>query len=446
MKIRFLELKKFGSKIAFLLQYYIKKLLFQIKKRAPNLKKLHLDSFAAIHLNPMDWMDFLLKFSGELLVVLLAVMVAGLNIFFFAGSSGKNFQDLSLAGDFVGNHQNLNPRLYDKNSSIVTVVSGENSFVPEAQADDFTGLDGQNLSDDGGNSGNTASQNDGSSLVMSDDNSILAPNPDSIQGLVNQAVKKIYTTAAGDTIQSIAAANGVSADSIRWSNPSLTSDNLKPGWDLVIPPVDGVAVTANANTTLPDLAVEYSPERYNPDATVRQNSAAQLLAAIISYNGLDSAEDINPGDFLIIPGGVVATPPAAPTPPPSKHKSPGADNSGNNVTSVSSGYDDTDHYFPVGYCTYYVASQMKITFGGNAKNWLANARASGYVTGQQPAVRSAVVFSGYGYGRYGHVAYVQSVNGDGTITVSEMNYDHFNRVDERTLSIHSSAIRGYIYP
>ena len=91
---------------------------------------------------------------------------------------------------------------------------------------------------------------------------------------------------------------------------------------------------------------------------------------------------------------------------------------------------------------------MKITFGGNAKNWLANARASGYVTGQEPAVRSAVVMTGPtgAMRRYGHVAYVTAVNGDGTITVSEMNYDHFNRVDSRTISIHDSTIRGYIYP
>ena len=88
---------------------------------------------------------------------------------------------------------------------------------------------------------------------------------------------------------------------------------------------------------------------------------------------------------------------------------------------------------------------MKITFGGNAKNWLANAKASGYVTGGEPATHSAVVFAGYGYGRYGHVAYVEDVE-PGKILVSEMNYDHFNRVDERWVSTGSSAIKGYIYP
>jgi surface antigen len=91
---------------------------------------------------------------------------------------------------------------------------------------------------------------------------------------------------------------------------------------------------------------------------------------------------------------------------------------------------------------------MKITFGGNAKNWLANAKASGYVTGTEPAPRSAVVMTGSkgALRRYGHVAYVNSVNGDGTITISEMNYDHFNRIDTRTLAANDPSIRGYIYP
>ena len=56
----------------------------------------------------------------------------------------------------------------------------------------------------------------------------------------------------------------------------------------------------------------------------------------------------------------------------------------------------------------------------------------------------AIAWTGAGY--YGHVAYVESVNGDGTITVSEMNYDHFNRIDQRWIPIGDKSIRGYIYP
>ena len=396
---------------------------------------MHVDSFPAIHLKRMDWMDFVLKFSSELLILAISLTVGGLNFLSFTGSSAKGYQDQSLAANFIDKHSQLNPKLYAKNNSIITVVSN-NSFLPEAQAD-FSGLDAQGL---------PAESNDGSDMVLANDNGLLAPSPDSIKAAAVNVTKKIYVTQAGDTIQSIAADNGISTNSIRWSNPNLLSDNLKPGWNLIIPPVTGVAVTADDNTTLPDLAAKYNPERYNSNKTVRDAKASELLDAIITYNGLDSAEDVNPGDFLIIPGGVVAQAPTPPAPPkPSTRSAPVDTTPG--VTSVSSGYDDINHIFPKGYCTYYVATRMKITFGGNAKNWLANARASGYVTSKQPGVRTAVVFSGHGYGRYGHVAYVESVDTDNNrVLISEMNYDHFNKVDQRWVSMSDPAIQGYIYP
>ena len=384
-------------------------------------------------------MDCLLKFSSELLVILLSVLVAGLNIFFFTGNS---YKDVSLAGSFINRHPVLNEKVYAKNTSVVTVVS-QNNFVPQAYADNFAGLTSPDSEAD------TANPANNNGAIIDDAGGIVAPSPDSIKAMVSSVTKKVYTTVAGDTLKSIAAANNISADSIRWSNPALTSDTLKPGWSLIIPPVDGVAIIAGDNTTLPDLAAQYNPLRYSKDTKARDNAATQLLATIISYNGLDSAEDINPGDFLIIPGGVVSTPPAAPKPTPKpKTKTPVPDNSINTITSVGDGYDGVNHLFPKGYCTYYVATKMKITFGGNAKNWLANAGASGYVVGQEPAPHSAVVMTGSkgALRRYGHVAYVESVNGDGTITVSEMNYEHFNRINSRVISIRDASIRGYIYP
>ena len=422
------------SRIAFFIQYYTRKIFSQIKKRAPSLKKLHLESFPAIHIKKMDWMDFVLKFSGELSVLVLSLSVAGLNLFYFTGGTSHEFQDQSLASHFLSRHAQLNPKLYAKNSSIVTVVS-TNGFFPQAQADDFTGLDSQGLAfNDSSEAGN--------SIVMSDENSILAPNPDSIQNQVVNVVKKIYLTQSGDSLKSIAAENGVSVNSIKWSNPNLVGDSIKPGWDLVIPSVDGVAVTADSNTTLPDLAVKYSPQKYNSDKKVRDAAAAQLLETIISYNGLGSAEDINDGDFLIIPGGEVANPPAPKVviKPKPAITSSGASNA---VTSIGSGYDGINHVFPKGYCTYYVATRMKITFGGNAKNWLANARASGYVVSKEPAPRSAVVTTDSA--RYGHVAYVEEVTAT-AILVSEMNFERFNKVNQRWIPINSPSIRGYIYP
>lgn len=383
----------------------------------------------------MDWLDFSLKFSGEALVLGITIMVVGFNFYFF---SFAQYSDNSHLAQFLNYHSELNPKLNAKNNTIKTIILAD-GLISQAQADNFVGLSADNAQ---------LLDTDTVQDSASSEGVLAAPSPDNIKASVVSVTKKIYTTVAGDTLNSLAKANGVSINSIKWSNPALVGDQLKPGWSLIIPPLDGIAVTADANTTLPDLATKYNPQRYNPDKKTRDASAAALLETIISYNGLDSAEDINPGDFLIVPDGVIAQAPAPPAPKP-KPKAPVPDNSINDITSVSSGYDDVNHVFPKGYCTYYVASKMKITFGGNAKNWLANAQASGYVVKgpKEPAARTAVVMTGSKgqIRRYGHVAYVESVT-DTTITISEMNYVRFNKVNTRTLSINDPSIRGYIYP
>ncbi len=53
---------------------------------------------------------------------------------------------------------------------------------------------------------------------------------------------------------------------------------------------------------------------------------------------------------------------------------------------------------------------------GNASNWAINARALGYRVDNIPAVGAIAWFT------YDHVAYVDSINGDGTVNVSEYNY------------------------
>lgn len=422
------------------MQYYTKKLFFLVKTRAPNLKKLHLESFPAIHLKRMDWLDFLLKFSSELLVILLSLIVAGLNIFFFSGSSAKAYEDKSLTSSFLSRHAHLNEKLFAKNNSIVVAVS-HSGFVPRAQAEDFAGLDSQGLN-------NQDTGLESSNIILGNENTILAPNPDSVRGLISAQIK-IYQTQSGDTLPKIAKNFGISEQTIMWAN-KLTSPAVKPGWQLIILPTDGVLVIADANDTLPDIAHQYNPEKYNSNATARENSANSLLEKIMSYNALEGAEDIQAGDKIIVPGGqIVAAPQPVAKPKPKDKKAPITYNENiNQVTSLGSGYDGVSHIFPKGYCTWYVATKTKITFGGNAKNWLANAKASGYVTGKEPAPNSVVVMTA-NYPRsirlYGHVAFVEKVESD-RIYVSEMNYEGFNKKSYRWVPINHPSIRGYIYP
>jgi len=100
------------------------------------------------------------------------------------------------------------------------------------------------------------------------------------------------------------------------------------------------------------------------------------------------------------------------------------------------------HYFPYGYCTYYVSQKRTITWSGNAGTWLSGAKSAGVETGNKPKA-GAIVVTAEG-GKVGHVAYVESVDGD-QITLSEMNFKGYGIVSSRTIPASSKFIRGYIY-
>ena len=105
------------------------------------------------------------------------------------------------------------------------------------------------------------------------------------------------------------------------------------------------------------------------------------------------------------------------------------------------------NHFTYGYCTWYVANRRCIPWFGNADEWYANARSYGYPTGSEARVGAVAVWGpGGGYGGVGHVAYVESVQGDG-FTVSEYNYTNgWNHYDTRFVSYgHTGPLYGFIY-
>lgn len=88
--------------------------------------------------------------------------------------------------------------------------------------------------------------------------------------------------------------------------------------------------------------------------------------------------------------------------------------------------DGTD---PLGYgcrqCVSYTAWKVGQRTGnfprywGNANQWPSSASTAGYNTGSTPRVNSVGVISA---GMYGHVVWIEAVNGDGTVDVSQYNY------------------------
>lgn len=97
--------------------------------------------------------------------------------------------------------------------------------------------------------------------------------------------------------------------------------------------------------------------------------------------------------------------------------------SANNYRGGSAG----NSYSP-GYCTWY-AKNMRPDLPnnlGNANTWVGSAAAQGIPTGSAPRVGAI--------GQQGmHVVYVQQVNGDGTVTISEMNYGGLYVIGTRTV-------------
>jgi hypothetical protein len=99
--------------------------------------------------------------------------------------------------------------------------------------------------------------------------------------------------------------------------------------------------------------------------------------------------------------------------------------------------------FDWGYCTWWVAQRRSVTWMGNAIEWYANAQKQGYAVGDTPAPGAILVRRSASWGGYGHVAYVESVQGT-TFTVSEMNVQGLGRLSTRTYDMRTEPPPGFV--
>lgn len=91
-----------------------------------------------------------------------------------------------------------------------------------------------------------------------------------------------------------------------------------------------------------------------------------------------------------------------------------------------------------GQCTWYVKNRRADlpNMLGNGGSWVGNAAAQGYATGSTPRAGAVAEIPG-------HVMYVESVNKNGTVNISEMNYNGgVGVVNHRTIPASSAR---YIY-
>lgn len=379
-------------------------LSFSFKKLFKTLHAHGLDSlfsYPATRLAKLPWPKLALKFTDEVVLVLLAIVLIVANV------SINPHQDSSLFAQSLANHADSNIALHTKIFSNTTNQTGS-KLISEALAEEQRTVTPTTQV--------AGMQEQVSSITSIDEYGLSAAIPDSIKPLLNNQIR-IHKTASGETLSDIADQYNIDVNTIKWSN-GLTSNIIKPDWFLVIPSVKGVLVQADNDTTITGIARKFKCSE----------------ESIISYNGLDGADSVEPGQYIICPGGRVAE-------TVKRAETQTSRNVGVNYASIPD-LPGTVNSFVKGNCTWYVAKKMKISFHGNANQWLKNAPKAGYSTGRIPQAGSAVVTSLSG--KYGHVAFVETVNHDNTITISEMNYEGLGQKSTRTIA--ASDVVGFIYP
>lgn len=234
-----------------------------------------------------------------------------------------------------------------------------------------------------------------SSLVTAGDDFLANRSAVVAPGAPSREITK-HKVKEGETLAALSAKYNITTETIKWAN-DLSDDTIQPGSNLVILPVSGILHTTAEGDDLLALA-----EKYKSNATL-----------IESFNGLEGKAPAS-GVKLIIPDGVKPAPPQ-----PSGYLAtaniPGGA-SGNGYFS-NARFNGGGNSYVWGQCTWYVASKRSVPNNwGNAISWYYNAQRSGFATGSAP--RAGAI----GWERSNHVVYVESVNDNGTVNISEMNW------------------------
>jgi surface antigen/LysM repeat protein len=352
------------------------------------------------------------RYSAFAVVFSSAILVSATNVASGKGSSSFLFGywDTSAENATMPNSNKINGQISKKNDlATVPLSKAKTSVDPEAKEEEAS----QNII-----------QNQG--VIAAVGGASPMKDPEEEGGV------KMYVVESGDTLGSIAVKNNVSVNTILWANDIDNADSIMPGDTLFILPVSGVKYVVKSGDNIDDIANKFKAEKDK----------------IIAFNDLPANGDLEVGAEIVIPDGQGETP--KPTTPQNNSgsiidKRQYANSEGGTPQisgTILSGKGGTGHRFPYGYCTWYVAQKRYVPWGGNAGTWLYHAKAAGYATGRSPRAGSIMVSTENRY--YGHVAIVEKVNGD-AITISEMNYVGYAKVDQRTLSASSRVIKGFIY-
>lgn len=232
----------------------------------------------------------------------------------------------------------------------------------------------------------------------------------------NKDIKE-YTVQPGEDLAGIAARFGVTSESISWSN-ALVNGKVVAGSTLLIPPVNAIIYTVKSGDTPDALAQKYKANKEQ----------------IVAYNDAELS-GLTVGERILIPNGQQPTPAVA-------RGGGGASISYSFNFTMGGGYNG----YHKGYCTWYVANRRAevgkpIPAGfGDAYTWDDRAPAAGFETGRTPRQYAAVVTKQV---KPGHVAFVERVNEDGSIWISEMNSSGYESMDTGSRKVGGWGKRDY---
>ena len=125
----------------------------------------------------------------------------------------------------------------------------------------------------------------------------------SSSGEISVHIVRECTPERCETLSHIADMYGVSINTILWANNIKDPKLVRPGDELVILPITGIRHIVKENESLASIARKYGAE--NDEQT------EAMVSDILDYNRLASASDINVGDTVVVPGGVMHTAPAS---------------------------------------------------------------------------------------------------------------------------------------
>lgn len=273
--------------------------------------------------------------------------------------------------------------------------------------------------------------------------------------IIDDKKRALYTThivRSGDNLWSIAQKYGVSLSQLRSKN-NLANDRLSINQKIIIPQISGV---------------QYSVEKWDTLITIAEKYGIKDIDTILIANDMTSGATLRVGRSLLLPHPtkdpakkIVAQPtPKAPekktvaqkitTPAPAK-VTPKKEVVNTQQTISYGGYTldlkvtKGCRWFVWGNCTCFVAKYKKVTWRGNAKDWLRNAQRQWVSTGKSPKPGAIIVYHGPGFPpAYGHVGIVMEV-GENDMIIKDMNYRALNEITTRRESFDNPAIIGYIY-